>query len=294
MNPSTAISIIACDPEKNQWGAALYAHLLAAGATIPWVQEGTGALVTQALDNAAFGPQGLKLLSQGCSAQETIEGLVKKDNHYRNRQLGIVDHHGITAAYTGDHCPPWAGHLTGPYYSCQGTRLQGEEVLHRMGAAFNHTQGDLADRLLEALKAAQAIQGEFPGQNAAALIIKGEKDQNPASSLSLDLRVDDHGEPLQELERLLSLHRLTFPLYHRHHYYQFRRKIQDLFSTFPLPILNKEREGMTPTRFTHLCQEYSIPVEPFGGQLINGQAVYLLYEEGKKRAGLQGREKETP
>lgn len=210
MAPST-FSIAACDLERAEWGVAVQSKFLAVGALCAWAEPEVGAVATQAWVNPSFGPDGLRLLREGLTARETVDRLIAEDNGRDRRQLGVVDGAGGAHAYTGAQCPEWAGSRTGPGYAAQGNILVSEATVNAMAASFQTLAGrPLAERLLESLKAGQAAGGDRRGQQAARLyVVKGGAGYGGGDIL-VDLRVDDHREPIQELERLLELHRLYF------------------------------------------------------------------------------------
>ncbi len=168
-------------------------------------------MATQAWANPSYGPQGLSLLEEGLSAPEVVKRLVEADEGREHRQLGVVDARGRAAAFTGSECLPWAGHLVGQGYSCQGNILVGRETVEGMAEAFETTEGELVDRLLAALSAGQEAGGDRRGQQSAGLLVVREGGgYGGLNDRVVDLRVDDHPTPILELQRLLGLHRLYF------------------------------------------------------------------------------------
>ncbi|MBE3558314.1 MAG: DUF1028 domain-containing protein [Ktedonobacteraceae bacterium] len=206
-------SIVARDPEREEWGIAVQSKFLAVGAVVPWARAGVGAIATQAWANTSFGPRGLELLASGLSAQETLDRLLQDDEGRAERQVGIVGASGSPATYTGAHCFPWAGGRTGEHYACQGNILVGEDTVLAMARTFEETPGLLCDRLLAALAAGQEAGGDSRGQQSAALLVVREQGgYGGYTDRFIDLRVDDHPTPIQELQRLLQLHKLyLFP-----------------------------------------------------------------------------------
>ncbi|MGI8775784.1 MAG: DUF1028 domain-containing protein [Actinomycetota bacterium] len=199
-----------CDPPE--WGVAVASKFLAVGAAVPWAQAGVGAVATQALANLAYGPAGLRLLAEDRPADEVVAALTGADEDRQHRQLGVVDAAGRAATYTGDECLHWAGGRTGSGYCCQGNILTGPEVVDCMCDAFESTEGELAARLLAALRAGDAAGGDSRGrQSAAVYVVREGGGYGGGIDRSVDLRVEDHGAPVDELERLFSLHRLYFP-----------------------------------------------------------------------------------
>jgi uncharacterized Ntn-hydrolase superfamily protein len=205
-------SIVACDLDAGQWGVATQSKFLAVGSVVPWAVPGAGAIATQAYANPRYGPDGLKLLVEGLSAQDVVENLTSADEGRDHRQLGVVDASGGSATYTGSECMDWAGGLAGPGFAAQGNILVGEETVAALATTFTATDGrPLAERLLESLAAAQAAGGDRRGQQSAALFVV-ERDGGYAglSDTLIDLRVDDHEQPVAELARLYSIHDLLF------------------------------------------------------------------------------------
>lgn len=209
--PVATFSIVARDPETGALGIAVQSKFLAVGAVVPWARAGVGAIATQAWANPTYGPRGLELLARGLSAEEAVRRLIEADEGRDDRQLGIVDGQGRAFAYTGSRCHPWAGHLVGEGFACQGNILAGEPVVQAMAQAYRETPGDLAARLLAALEAGQREGGDRRGrQSAAILIVREGAGYGGLTDRYMDLRVDDHPEPIQELGRLIGLFRLYF------------------------------------------------------------------------------------
>jgi uncharacterized Ntn-hydrolase superfamily protein len=206
-------SIVARDPEAGELGIAVQSKFLAVGAVVPWAQAGVGAIATQAWANTTYGPGGLDLLASGLSAKETIARLTGADDGRASRQVGIVAMHGEPATFTGDECFPWAGGHVGEHYTCQGNILVGEETVLSMARTFEQTTGHLCDRLMAALAAGQAAGGDSRGQESAALLVVRERGgYGGFNDRFIDLRVDDHPQPIEELQRILQLHKLyLFP-----------------------------------------------------------------------------------
>ena len=195
-----------------QWGAAVQSKFLAVGSVVSWAEPDAGALATQAYANPRYGPEGLALLREGLSAPEVVERLVSEDDGRAERQLGVVDAQGRAAAWTGGECMEWAGHRTGDGYSAQGNILVGPETVDALAETFEATAGrPLAERLLDCLTAAQKTGGDRRGQQSAALLVV-ERNGGYArlSDTLVDLRVDDHAVPIEELRRLYGLHDRLF------------------------------------------------------------------------------------
>jgi uncharacterized Ntn-hydrolase superfamily protein len=179
---------------------------------VPWAEPGVGAIATQAYANPRYGPDGLALLRDGLSASEVVERLVADDEGRDERQLGIVDGEGRSASWTGPGCMDWAGHRNGDCYAAQGNILVGEETVAALAACFEaNPRLPLVQRLIECLAAAQAAGGDRRGQQSASLLVVERNGGYASLSDSLvDLRVDDHERPIEELHRIYRLHRLLF------------------------------------------------------------------------------------
>jgi uncharacterized Ntn-hydrolase superfamily protein len=205
-------SICACDLEAQQWGVAVQSKFLAVGSIVPWAKPLVGAVATQAWANPRYGPEGLALLRDGLSAEEVVERLTSADEKRAERQLGVLDRKARGAAYTGEDCKDWAGHRTGAGYTAQGNILVSGETVDALAETFQSTAGrPLADRLLDCLDAAQAAGGDNRGQQSAALLVVGpEQGFAGLSDVFVDLRVDDHERPLEELRRIFGIHQELF------------------------------------------------------------------------------------
>src|SRR3954463_14333583 len=165
-------SIAACDLDAGRWGVATQSKFLAVGSVVPWAEPGVGAVATQAYANPRYGSDGLALLREGATAEETVKALTEADEGRAHRQVGIVDRNGGSASFTGEECFDWAGGVTGPCFAAQGNILVGEETVTALAAAFVESEGrPLAERLLECLAAAQAAGGDRRGQQSAALLV---------------------------------------------------------------------------------------------------------------------------
>jgi uncharacterized Ntn-hydrolase superfamily protein len=204
-------SIVGFDPETDTWGVAVQSKFLAVGAIVPWARAGVGAVATQAMANFNYGPRGLELMSQGKTAQETVEALISSDDDREHRQLGVVDAAGRAATFTGSECFEWAGGVEGEHYAAQGNILVGRETVEAMARTFEGTSGGLAGRLLAALEAGLGAGGDSRGkQSAALLVVREGGGYGGDNDHVVDLRVDDHPEPIRELIRLRTLHTLYF------------------------------------------------------------------------------------
>jgi uncharacterized Ntn-hydrolase superfamily protein len=205
-------SIVACDLEARQWGVAVQSKFLAVGSVVPWAEPEVGAIATQAYANPSYGPSGLALLRDGLSASEVVERLTAEDEGRGERQLGVVDAHGAGASWTGPECNDWAGGRTGPGYAAQGNILVGEETVAALAHTFEErARLPLAQRLIECLAAAQAAGGDRRGQQSASVLaVERAGGYAGLSDVLVDLRVDDHERPIQELRRIYELHRRLF------------------------------------------------------------------------------------
>ena len=214
--PST-FSVVARDQETGDLGIAVQSKFLAVGAVVPWAKAGAGAVATQAWANTSFGPDGLALMAKGVPAQYALDRLVASDPGSAHRQVGVVDARGQAATFTGSQCTHWAGGRTGPGYApgyaCQGNILVSEATVAAMAETFERTPGELWDRLVAALEAGQKAGGDSRGQQSAALLVVREGGGYASrNDRFIDLRVDDHPAPIEELQRLLLLHKLyLFP-----------------------------------------------------------------------------------
>jgi uncharacterized Ntn-hydrolase superfamily protein len=208
--PST-FSIVAADPDAGEVGVAVQSKFLCVGAVVPWGRGGVGAVATQSFADVSFGPRGLDLLEVGHDPQAILDQLLVNDKDAALRQVGIIDIMGRAASYTGRECFPHANSVTGPNFACQGNIMATAEVVPSMARGFESASGPLAERLVEALRAAQRAGGDQRGQESAALlVVKPEGGYGGTSDRYIDLRVDHHTEPIQELARLLELHRFYF------------------------------------------------------------------------------------
>lgn len=191
---------------------AVQSKFLAVGSLVAWAEPDVGAIATQAFCNPRYGPDGLALLREGRSADETVARLTEADAGRDERQLGVVDREGGSASFTGSRCFAWAGGKTGACYAAQGNILVSEETVAALAQTFEESPGrPLAERLLASLHAAQRAGGDRRGQQAAALLVVKENGGYAGlSDRMVDLRVDDHAAPIDELERLYGLHELYF------------------------------------------------------------------------------------
>jgi uncharacterized Ntn-hydrolase superfamily protein len=206
--PVHTFSIVARDSVTGDMGVAVQSHWFSVGSVVPWARAGVGAVATQSLVLMSYGPLGLDLMEEGMSAREAIEKLVEEDAHSAVRQVAMVDAEGNAAAHTGDSCIAFASHHEGNGYSVQANMMLTDKVVPAMAKAYETTQGDLAERMLAALEAAQQAGGDIRGrQSAAILIVRGTASEEPWKDVIMDLRVEDNPQPIEELRRLVTLHR---------------------------------------------------------------------------------------
>lgn len=204
-------SIVARDPQTGDLGIAVQSKFLAVGAVVPWARAGVGAVATQSWANTTYGPHGLDLLAQDKTPEEAMATLTGGDPQPDHRQAGIVDAHGRSATYTGASCNAWAGGINGPNFAAQGNILVGEATVTAMAETFQQAQGSLWRRLVAALAAGQRAGGDSRGQQSAALLVVREHGgYGGFNDRMIDLRVDDHPQPIDELARLLQIHELLF------------------------------------------------------------------------------------
>ncbi len=204
--PFGTFSIVGYDPKTGDLGVAVASKFFAVGAVVPWAKAGVGAVATQSYANTTYGPKGLELLAGGKSPDEVVKALTEDDKQSAQRQVGIVDTKGNTATFTGEKCLMWAGGKTGKNYSAQGNILTSEKVVGVMAEAFEKTEGALAEKLMAALEVGDAAGGDSRGkQSAALLVVRKRGGYGGYNDRYLDLRVDDHAEPIQELRRLLQI-----------------------------------------------------------------------------------------
>jgi uncharacterized Ntn-hydrolase superfamily protein len=209
----STFSIVARDMETGDLGIAVQSKFLAVGAVVPWARANVGAVATQAHANVAYGPDALALLEAGTSAQEVLDQLVSADRGRDARQAGIVDAQGRAASFTGPECSDWAGGHVGEGFCCQGNILTGPEVVTAMAEGYSNATGSFAHRLLTSLEAGQAAGGDSRGQQSAAILIVREGGgYSGGNDRWIDLRIDDHPTPIEELRRLVMLHRVYFDL----------------------------------------------------------------------------------
>lgn len=204
-------SIIGYDPIEKEWGIAVQSKFLGVGAVVPWARAGAGAVATQSYANTSYGPKALELMEQGKSAQEALEILLAEDPDKEMRQVGLIDANGNAATFTGSECYDWAGGVSGTHFAAQGNILVDKQTVEAMASVFTETEGTLAERLLSALDAGQDAGGDSRGKQSAALYIVKEKGgYGGFNDRFVDLRVDDHPDPIKELIRIYQLQQLYF------------------------------------------------------------------------------------
>ncbi|MCH7690428.1 MAG: DUF1028 domain-containing protein [candidate division Zixibacteria bacterium] len=207
IRPVNTYSIVAYDSATGQFGAAVQSHWFKV-ANVIWAEPNVGAVATQSLVDFAYGPLGIEMMKLGKTATQALDGLKASDPNYHVRQVAMIDNRGNVAAHTGDKCIAEAGHQIGHNYSVQANLMENPTVPAAMAKAFESAEGDLAERLMIALEAAQAEGGDIRGmQSAAILVVTGEPTGKSWKDRLVDLRVDDSPEPLLELRRLLDINR---------------------------------------------------------------------------------------
>ena len=203
-------SIVAYEPSTGELGVAVQSRAFSVGGAVPWAEAGVGAIATQASTNESFGPRGLELLRSGLNASEVLERLLASDEGREQRQLGIVDAQGNAANWTGGACLDWAGDLEESGLSVQGNILASAEVVAAMLRAYRESPGEMAERLIAALHAAQSAGGDKRGMQSAALLVVRPSQNHPEyRTRYIDLRVEDHPTPIVELERVFRIHQAS-------------------------------------------------------------------------------------
>jgi uncharacterized Ntn-hydrolase superfamily protein len=206
--PVTTFSIVARDPDTGELGVAVQSHWFSVGPTVPWVEAGVGAVATQSLTEVTYGPLGLELMRAGKTAGQALTALLEADETPQWRQVGMIDAEGNRAVHTGRKCIREAGHASSDNFICMANLMERSTVWEAMANAFRKAEGDLAERMLAALEAAQEEGGDIRGrQSAAIVVVTGEPTGVPYRDRLVDLRVEDHPEPVKELRRLVSINR---------------------------------------------------------------------------------------
>lgn len=207
--PAT-FSIVARDPETDAVGVAVHSKFISVGSVVPFASADAGAIATQSFANVAYGPDGLDLLRDGRPASETIDALIEADEEAPQRQVGIVGQDGSVAAFTGDECFDYAGDVQGETYTVQGNILENRDTLEAMAEAYETTGGGLPEKLLAALQAGNEAGGDKRGEQSAAMYVaKPEGGYDGKNDRWIDVRVDDHEDPIDELERVFRLYDVT-------------------------------------------------------------------------------------
>jgi len=206
--PVNTYSIVALDEKTGELGVAVQSHWFSVGSLVPWAKAGVGAVATQSFVKVEYGPDGLKLMSEGKTAEEALTALLTQDEGEAVRQVGMVDIHGNAAAHTGSSCIDFAGHFVGKNYTVQANLMEKNTVPQVMSQAFETTKGSLAERMLAALEAAENEGGDLRGkQSAAMLIVSGKPTGISYKDVVMDLRIEDHPTPIKELKRLIRIHK---------------------------------------------------------------------------------------
>jgi uncharacterized Ntn-hydrolase superfamily protein len=218
--PVATFSVVGFDPATGDLGVAVQSKFFGVGSVVPWAKAKVGAIATQSYANTSYGTDGLALLESGKNARETLRQLTDADSGRDQRQAGVVDSQGRAASFTGAKCNVWAGHIEGTNFCVQGNILTGEEVVKAMASAYDKaravTNSELADWLMAALDAGQQAGGDKRGRQSAALLVVREKAGYAGKNdRYVDLRVEDHPEPIQELNRLLELHKKFYAGAHK-------------------------------------------------------------------------------
>jgi uncharacterized Ntn-hydrolase superfamily protein len=205
-------SIVAFDPATGDLGVAVQSKFFGVGTVVPWAKANVGAIATQSYANITYGPNGLALLEKNMHPETVIKQLTESDPKSEYRQVGMIDAQGRTSSFTGSICNAWAGHIVGPHFAVQGNLLAGQTVVEDMATAFQESSQipgtELADWLMQALKAGQDAGGDKRGrQSAALLVVRENAGYSGINDRYIDLRVEDHQTPIRELLRLLEIHK---------------------------------------------------------------------------------------
>lgn len=208
VQPVTTYSIVARDAKTGELGVAVQSHWFSVGSVVPWAEAGVGAVATQSLVEITYGPLGLELMRAGKTAAQALEALTRADERPDVRQVGMIDAAGNRAVHTGNNCIAEAGHVSGDDFIVMANLMEKNTVWDAMAAAFRSAKGPLVDRMLAAMEAAQAEGGDIRGkQSAAIIVVKGESTGVPYKDRVIDLRIEDHAEPIKELRRLVRLNK---------------------------------------------------------------------------------------
>lgn len=208
IHPVNTFSIVARDSITGEMGVAVQSHWFSVGTVVSWAEAGVGVVATQSFAEISYGYLGLQLMKAGKSANEALDALLSIDPTPEVRQVAMIDKFGNVAVHTGNKCIYAAGHKTGKQYSVQANMMENETVWEEMSNAYENTKGDLLDKLMAALESAQNAGGDIRGmQSAAILIVPGETQGAPWKEKIVDLRIDDHPNPIEEMKRLIQVHR---------------------------------------------------------------------------------------
>lgn len=208
VRPCNTYSIVARDSITGELCVAVQSHWFSVGSIVSWAEAGVGAVATQSFVDPAYGPLGLEMMRSGKTAKQALDGILATDPGRDVRQVAMIDGKGNIAVHTGKKCIPDAGHIEGEQFTVQANMMLNDKVWHEMAKAYRETKGDLADRMLAALDAAQDVGGDIRGkQSAAILIVSGNSTGKPWVDRIMDLRVEDHPEPVIEIRRLVKVHR---------------------------------------------------------------------------------------
>ncbi len=254
-------SIVAMDPQTDEWGVAVASRVLDVGYVVPWVDAEAGAVASQALSNPYLGPRILEALKQGKSAEEALKSVLAKDTIPEDRQVGVVDKNGRSASHTGATTNAWAGHRNAPLVAVQGNILTGPEVVDSMLAVFQRTQGPLAERLVSALEAGEKAGGDSRGKQSAAIVVLTERGGYlGVDDRLVDLKVVDNPEPVQELRRQYELWQYAFmaPAYLRLADEKPERTEMYLSKTYALLLKALESESTSPEVYNSLAWEFAL------------------------------------
>jgi len=206
--PVHTYSIVARDPNTGQLGVAVQTHWFSVGTLVPWIEAGVGAVATQSFVEVSYGPLGLSLMKAGKSAPQALKALLEIDQNREVRQVAMIDNQGRVAAFTGKLCISEAGHFSGDQFSVQANLMLKDTVWEAMAEAYQSAKGDLIDRLVASLEAAQKEGGDIRGrQSAAIIVVRGQGTGQPWVDRIIDLRIEDHPDPVTELKRLVRVHR---------------------------------------------------------------------------------------
>lgn len=225
-------SIVARDPVTAQMGVAVQSHWFSTGSMVTWAEPGVGVIATQSMVEVGYGPLGLNKMRNGKTAPEALKSLLQEDPNREVRQVAMIDARGNVGVHTGSHCIAEAGHQSGVQYSVQANMMKKNTVWSAMARAYESAEGELPDRLLAALDAAQTEGGDIRGkQSAAMLVVSGEHSDHPWTGILIDLRVEDHQEPLAELRRLLTIQR-AYHAMNQGDEYLSEGKFQEAFAAY--------------------------------------------------------------